>query len=136
MRHKWPLPPSDPSAHLITKGVSPDHDGVHPARNGFGYAGQDDGFTENRAAQDVANLKRALEGGGAATYTRVRATHRPVWALPHFLQLEFLDAGLVGRNSRTFDADVVREDSVRGVNRHLVVGLAGRRPVIIKKKNV
>ena len=44
-------------AHLITKGVSPDHDGVHPARNGFGHAGQDDGFTENRAAQDVANLR-------------------------------------------------------------------------------
>ena len=78
-----------------------------------------------------------IERGGGHTRVAHRVTHRPVGALPHFLQLEFLDAGLVGRDGRTFDADVVREDSVRGVNGHLVVGLAsGNRKagVSIKRK--
>ena len=47
----------------------------------------------------------------------------PFGDLPHFLQVEFFDAGFVGRDRRALDADAVLLDGVGGVDRHLVVGL-------------
>ena len=46
----------------------------------------------------------------------------PFGRLPHFLEVEFLDARFVGRDRRAFDADAVLLDGVGRVDRHLVVG--------------
>lgn len=57
---------------------------------------------------------------------------RPVGRLPHLLQLELLDARLVGRDRRALDADAVLQDGVGGVDRHLVVGgVAVREPQVV-----
>jgi hypothetical protein len=52
-------------AYLITKSVSSNDDGLHPSRNRFGNLGQDNWFTENRAAKDVSNLR--IKGQGRNT---------------------------------------------------------------------
>ena len=49
-------------------------------------------------------------------------TDRPVRRLPHLLELELLDAGLVRRDRRALDADAVFQDRVGGIDRDLVVG--------------
>ncbi len=40
---------------------------------------------------------------------------RAVGALPHLLQVELLDPGLVGRDGRALDADVVQRNRLGGV---------------------
>jgi hypothetical protein len=52
-----------------------------------------------------------------------RGTHRPIRTPPHLLELELLDALLVGCDSRTLDADLVLEDRIGGVDGDLVVRL-------------
>ena len=47
----------------------------------------------------------------------------PFGDLPHFLQVEFFDAGFVGRDSGALDADAVLLDGVGRVDRHLIGGL-------------
>ncbi len=89
-------------AVLVAVGVAADDDGLRPSRHEAGHVAADDGFAEDHAAQDVAD--------------------RPVGRAPHVLQLELLDARLVGRDGRAFDADAVALDGVRGIEGHLVVG--------------
>lgn len=83
--------------------MSADDNGIDPSRDGFGDLGEDDRFTENGASEDVTN--------------------GPVWTLPHLLELELLDAGLVRGDCGTLDADLVFQDSVSGIDGNLVVGL-------------
>ena len=83
--------------------MSPDDNRVLPARDRPGDALQDDGLTEDRAAEDIAD--------------------RAVRALPHLLQLELLNTSLVGGNGGTLDSDLVLDDSLGGIDGHLVVGL-------------
>jgi hypothetical protein len=55
-----------------------------------------------------------------------RETHCAIRALPHLLEVELLHAGLVRRDRRTLNADLVLDDRLCGVNRHLVVCLPAR----------
>ena len=92
-------------AHLVAKGVTPDHDWVLPARYGAGDTVEDDGLTEDGSTKDVADST--------------------VRALPHLLELELLHTGLVGGNSRALDADLMLEDGLSSLDRDLVIGLCG-----------
>ena len=89
--------------------MPPNDDRVLPPGHGPGNPLQHDRLAENGPAEDVAN--------------------GPVRALPHLLQLELLDAGLVGRDRRALDADLVLDDRLGRCDSHLVIGLrrAGRR---------
>ena len=89
-------------AVLVAEGMAADDDRLGPARHQARHVLADDRLAEDDAAEDVAD--------------------RAVRRLPHLLQLEFLDALLVGRDRRAFDADAVLLDGVGGVDRHLVVG--------------
>src|SRR6185437_1410660 len=90
-------------AIYVPVGVATDDDRLGPVRHQAGDVAADDRLAEDRAVEDVAD--------GA------------VRAAPHLLQLELLDARLVGRDRRAFHADAVLLDGVRRVDRHLVVGL-------------
>ncbi len=87
---------------MIAKGVTADHDRLGPVRYQTGHVFADDRFTENDAAQNIAD--------GA------------VWRLPHFFQVEFLHARFIGRDRSTFDADPVLFDRVRRIDCDLVIG--------------
>ncbi|CDX59859.1 NADP-dependent isocitrate dehydrogenase (modular protein) [Mesorhizobium plurifarium] len=89
-------------AILVAEGVTADDDRLGPARHQARHVLHDDRLAEDGAAEDVAD--------GA------------VGRLPHLLQLEFLDARLVGGDGRAFHADAPFLDGVGRVDRHLVVG--------------
>ena len=72
---------------LVAEGVAADDDRVGPAGDQPRDVGDDDRLAEDDAAQDVAD--------------------RAVGRLPHLLEAEFLDARLVGRDRRAFDADAM-----------------------------
>lgn len=42
--------------HLVTEGMTANGNGFDPSRDGLGDLGEDDGFTENCAAKDIADL--------------------------------------------------------------------------------
>jgi hypothetical protein len=75
---------------------------IGPARDQAGDVFDHDRFAEDHAAQDVAD--------------------RAVGRLPHFLEVEFLDTGFVGRDRRAFYADAILLDRVRRIDGDLVVG--------------
>ena len=89
-------------AVLVAERVTADDDRLGPARHQPRDVRDDDRLAEDDAAEDVAD--------------------RAVGRLPHLLQAELLDPGLVGRDGRALHADAVLLDGVGGVDRHLVVG--------------
>ena len=89
-------------AVLIAKCVTSHNDWLGPSRNKARNVRDDDGFAENDATEDVAN--------------------RAVGRTPHLLQTEFFDTRLVRSDGGAFDADTVFLDSVRCIDRPLVVG--------------
>jgi hypothetical protein len=46
-----------------------------------------------------------------------------VWTLPHLLKFEFLDTRLIGRDGRTFDADLVLLDRFCSLDCYAIVCL-------------
>src|SRR6185369_18078691 len=82
---------------LVAESVAADDDRIGPAWDQARHVGDDDRLTENDSAEDVAN--------------------RAVRRLPHLLEAEFLDTGLVGRDRRAFDADAMLLDRVGRVDR-------------------
>lgn len=64
--------------------MSADDDGFFPSRNEAGDVADDDGFPEDGSVEDVPD--------GA------------IGALPHFLELEFLNSGLIRSDGCTLDA--------------------------------
>ena len=89
-------------AILVTEGVAADDDRLGPARHQTGHVLADDRLAEDHAAEDVAD--------------------RAVGRLPHLLEPELLDAGLVGRDRRALHADAVLLGRQRRVDGDLVVG--------------
>ena len=98
--------------------MAADHDWVSPARNEARYIFDDDGFTENNAAQNVAD--------GA------------VWRLPHFLKAELFHARFIGCDGRAFYADTEFANCVCGINGNLVIGLVAifHAKVVIFQVNI
>jgi hypothetical protein len=82
--------------NLITKGMPSNDNGNLPTGNKEGNILADDGLTEDSASEDVPD--------GA------------VGGLPHLLELEFLNAGLVGGDGGAFDAHIVLLDCVGGID--------------------
>ncbi len=83
--------------------VPADHDGLLPGRDQPRNVVANDGLAEYGATEDVPD----------------GAVGRP----PHLLQLELLYPGLVRRDGRALDADVVLLDGFGAFDRDLVVGL-------------
>ena len=95
--------------------MAADHDRIGPAGHQARHIVDHDRLAEDDAAQNVAD--------GA-----IRAD-------PHFLEVEFLDARLVGRDRGAFHADAVLLDRVGGIDGDLVVGfvaLLDRKIVIFQ----
>jgi hypothetical protein len=74
-----------------------------PMRNQARHVLADDRFAENRAVENVAD--------------------GPVRRLPHLLEAELFDAGLVGRNRRALHSHTVLARGVGGINRDLIARL-------------
>ncbi|ABC91098.1 NADP-dependent isocitrate dehydrogenase protein [Rhizobium etli CFN 42] len=89
-------------AVLVAESVTADDDRLRPAGNEARNVAADDRLAEDDAAENVSD--------------------RAVRALPHFLEIEFLDAGFIRRDRCALDTDAVFLDGVGGVDRHLVVG--------------
>jgi hypothetical protein len=87
---------------LVPVRMTADHDGLRPSRHEARDVRADDGLAEDHATQDVAD--------------------RAVRRLPHLLQLELLDPGLVGGDGGTLHTDTVLEDRVGRIDGHLVIG--------------
>jgi len=83
-------------------GVTADDDRLGPARHVARDVRADDRLPEHHPAEDVAD--------------------RAVGRLPHLLQAELLDPGLVGRDGGALHAHAVLADGVAGVDGHLVAG--------------
>ena len=90
-------------AILVAIGVAADDDRLGPARHQARHVLADDRLAEDHAAEDVAD--------GAVGRT------------PHFLEIEFLHARLVGRDGGAFDADADLLVHFGRVDGDLVVGL-------------
>src|SRR6185312_10553786 len=88
-------------AVLVAETVARDHDGLAPVRDDARHVLADDRLAEDGAVEDVAD--------------------RPVRALPHLLQAEFLHAALVGRDGGAFHRDAVALRRIRRVDGDLVV---------------
>ena len=72
--------------------MTPNHNRFSPARHQLGNVVANNWLTEYNTIQDVAD--------------------RPVWRLPHLLQIEFFNTRFVWGDSRTFDADTVLQDCI------------------------
>lgn len=61
-----------------------------------------------------------------------------VWRQPHLLELELLDALLIGGDGRALDTDRVLLDSLGGIECYLVVGLVtvGQAQVVVLQVDV
>ena len=88
---------------LVAECVTGYDDRLGPAGHQTRHVAHHNRLAEDRAAQDVAD--------GA------------VGGLPHLLETEFLDSGLIGGDGGALDTDMVLLDGVGGVDGHLVIGL-------------
>ena len=88
---------------LVAERVTADDDRLGPARNQPRHILDHDRRAEDGAAENVSDGAVGRE--------------------PHLLEVELLDAGLVGGDGRAFDAHAVLLDGVGGVDGDLVVGL-------------
>ena len=52
-----------------------------------------------------------------------RETYGGIWRTPHLFEVELFHACFVWSDGRAFDTDVVLEDRLCGLDRHLVFGL-------------
>jgi hypothetical protein len=98
--------------------MAADHDWIGPARDQPGHVRDHDRLTEHHPAQDVAN--------------------RPVGALPHPLELEFLNPVFIGGDRRALDADAVLANRIGAIDGDPVLGLITHldREVIILQVDV
>ncbi len=86
---------------LVTKGVASNNDGLVPGGHETGNVLGENGLTENGATENVAD--------GA------------VGGEPHLLEVELLNAGLIGGDGGTLDTDVVLLDGLGSLKGNLVV---------------
>jgi hypothetical protein len=82
--------------------VSSNNDWFNPAGNAARNVLDDDGFTENSAAHDVAN----------GTVRR----------FPHLLEVEFFDTGLIRCDGSALNTDFASLDSFSAIDCDLIVG--------------
>lgn len=113
-------------AVLVAEGVTADDDGFLPARHEPGNARDDDRFSEDGAAECVANGSVGGEPHCCGLWSAMRhaPTGIPASNINHtLLKLELLDSRLVGRDRGTLDSDRIPLDGLRRIDRDLVVGL-------------
>src|SRR6185369_12861147 len=91
------------STILITKRMTTDNDWPIPRRDKPGYIFYYDRLAKNSSIQNVPDSS--------------------VGTLPHLLQVKFLHSCLIRRDSGTFDPNPILFDSIRRINRYLVVCL-------------
>ena len=82
--------------------MAADNDGLCPARHQTRHIPADDRFTEDRAAQNIAD--------------------GPVRRFPHLLEIEFFHPRFIRRDSGTFNTYAMASDRHRRVDRNLIVG--------------
>lgn len=87
----------------VSEGVSSDDDGLGPVLDESGDVLDEDGFSENGSIEVISN-------GSIGT-------------LPHLLEFEFLDSGLIGGDGGALDADLAVLDGLGSVKSDLVVSL-------------
>ena len=91
---------------LVTKGVTANHNRLGPAWDETRNIIDDDGLTEDNAAENVAD--------------------RAIRAAPHFLQAELFDPCFVWRDGRTFHSNAILLGRVCRIDCDLVVCLVPR----------
>ena len=87
---------------LVAKRMAAHHDRLRPAGDESGNVLDDDRLAKDHAAKDVAD--------------------RAIGALPHALEVELLDPGLIGRDRGTLHSHAAFPNGVGRVDRHLVGG--------------
>ncbi len=87
---------------LVAMGMAPDDDRFRPTGDEPGDIAANDGLAEHDSAEDVAD--------------------RPVWRLPHLLEVELLNACFVRRDGGALHGDAVLLRGLRRIDRHLVIG--------------
>ena len=96
---------------LISMGVSANNDWLFPARDESGDVADDNGFSEDGAIEDVSD-------GSIGT-------------LPHFLELELLNSGLIRGDGGTLDPDLALLDGLSSLNGDFVIsGISVLHPEI------
>ena len=103
MELAWSVNNDISSSVLVTEGVSSNDDGLSPSWHESGDVLDNDGFSENSSVQLVSD--------GA------------IGGLPHLLEVEFLDSGLIRGNGGALDTNLVLLDGMSCVNGHLIVSL-------------
>lgn len=87
---------------LISEGMPADYDRLLPSGDKSGDILDDDGFSEDSPVEDVPD-------GSVGT-------------LPHLLEVELLDSGLIGSNGGALDTYLTLLDGLSGIDGDLVVG--------------
>jgi hypothetical protein len=90
------------SSVLVTEGVSADNDGFFPAGHVERDSLADDGLSEDGSSADVSDGS--------------------VRGLPHLLEVELLNSGLIGGDGGALDSNLAGLDSFGGVDSDLIVG--------------
>src|SRR6185437_8413956 len=105
-------------AILIAISVTADDDWLRPAWHEARDVPADDGLAENHAAKDVANS--------------------PVRRAPHFLEVIFLDAALIGGNGCALHTHADFLDHLGGVDGDLILGLVAMfdTEIVIEKVDI
>lgn len=101
---------------LVTIGVSADDDWLMPFGDDSRDVLYDDGLSEDSTIEVVSD-------GSVGT-------------LPHLLQVELLDSGLIWGDGRTFDADLALTDGLCCLKGHLIIGFISMMNTQIEVFNV
>jgi hypothetical protein len=122
-------------AVLVAECVAADDDRLLPAGDEAGNGGDNDGGTEDgSSAVPVLAFPRDLSLQGSLQVV----TDGTVGRQPHLLELELLDALLVGCDGRALDTDRVLLDGLGGIERDLVVRLiaVGQAEIVVLEVDV
>jgi hypothetical protein len=88
--------------YLISKGVPSNDDGLFPARNQEWHILAENWLTKHSTSKDISN--------GA------------IRRLPHLLELELFNSGLIRRDSGALNPNIVLPNGIRSIHSNLVIG--------------
>lgn len=102
LQFAWPIDDKILGLVLVAVRMTTDHNRIGPARHQTRNVRAENWLAKNGATEDV--------------------TDGAVRRQPHLLQLELLDALLIGRDRGALDADIVLQNGVCTIDGHLIVG--------------